>query len=749
MKGFIIDATYKVINDKAHVLLFGRSEKGESFLTTHYTRPFFYIKEKDLKKAQKIGDFDSEKTKFKNFDEENVVKIILDIPSEISKLKKAFEEKKIETFEADIIFARRFLIDHKIQGGIEVIGDFDLQEEVQVYREPKIKPAQVKVDLKILSVDIETDPKAKEIYCISMAQDKFEKVLIRSSKKLKKAESFEDEEDVLERFLELVKELDPDIITGWNFIDFDLKVIRKRCQHFEIPFNLGKTNKESRLIVRKGFFASSKMYAEGRQVLDTMHLIKDTTKLENYRLETASQHFVKEGKLLKGKGRFNEIEELFANNHQKLVDYNLKDSILVLKILEKSNVLALSITRSKLTGLLLDQVKGNISSLDCIYLKRLHDRGYVAPSVRHSIKEEPIKGGYVMDSKPGIYSNIVILDFKSLYPSIMRTFNIDPLMFGKKGITAPNGATFSKEIGIMPQILEELWTVREEYRKKKDEVGRYAIKILMNSFFGAMASPLCRFYNLDLANSITYFAEFLTKETANMIQKEGFEVIYSDTDSCFVVVDKNPKKVGKELEKKINLLWDKKIKKEFKINSFLELEFEKVYTKFIMPKLRGSEKGAKKRYAGLVNGKLEITGLEAVRGDWTKLAQKFQKELLMKVFEEKEVGKFVSKFIKDLEKGKYDELLVYKKSLRKPLKEYVKTTPPHVKAARQVKDFKGKVVEYVYTDKGVELIGHVKGELNYKHYITKQIKPLADAVLVFYDLNFNELLSGQKDLFSF
>ena len=62
MKGFIIDATYKVINDKAHVLLFGRSEKGESFLTTHYTRPFFYIKEKDLKKAQKIGDFDSEKT---------------------------------------------------------------------------------------------------------------------------------------------------------------------------------------------------------------------------------------------------------------------------------------------------------------------------------------------------------------------------------------------------------------------------------------------------------------------------------------------------------------------------------------------------------------------------------------------------------------------------------------------------------------------------------------------------------------
>jgi len=174
-----------------------------------------------------------------------------------------------------------------------------------------------------------------------------------------------------------------------------------------------------------------------------------------------------------------------------------------------------------------------------------------------------------------------------------------------------------------------------------------------------------------------------------------------------------------------------------------------------MPRARGSEKGAKKRYAGLINKKgkekIEFTGLEFVRRDWTELSKKFQLELLDRIFHKKEVADFVKKFVDDLKKGKYDSLLVYRKALRKELSEYVKTPPPHVKAARLLDKIEDNVIKYVITENGPEPIQKLKSKLDYEHYITKQIKPLADSVLSFYSVNFDDLLQGnkQKTLFSY
>lgn len=748
MKGFIVDASYRIIHGKAFVSLFGRSEDGEAFLVLFYYRPYFFIKKSDLTQAQNLEDFDVEEVGFKDFQGSPVVKIIVNIPSDVAALRKMFEPEGIQCYEADIQFSRRFLIDFKIQAFVEVFGDYSYQGDMKVYTNPELKPLDpFPVPLKLLAMDIETDSRARTIYSISLVCGDFKKVLIVSEEKLKQAESFLTEKDMLERFFFLVRELDPDLILGWHLIDFDLQVIKKRCQKLEVPFVLGRFDSISKVTVKEGYFSRSRVTAEGRQVIDLLSWVKDTTKLDDYKLETAAYHFLKEGKTVTFVSKGDEIEEMYAKDPQKLVNYNFKDSELVLGILEKSNLLSLYTRRSALTGLMLDDVRGSIASLDSLYLKKLRDRRYVAPSVGHSVKEESITGGYVMDSLPGLYDNILVFDFKSLYPSLMKTFNIDPLSFGKKGIKAPNGAMFSKERGIMPEIIGELMEVREEYRKKKDEVGRYAIKILMNSFFGVMASPVCRFYSLELANAITSFAQFFIKKTAELIREDGYEVIYLDTDSVFVVAGKSdPEKLGRELEEKMNGVLKEYIRTHYYLDSYLELEFEKVYTKFLMPRLRGVEKGAKKRYAGLVKGKLEVVGLEAVRGDWTPLAKKFQEELLMRVFTGQKVEGFISCFVKDLRKGKYNTLLVYKKSLRKPLKEYVKTTPPHVKAARKVKGFKGTVVRYVYTTEGVEPLQQVYGNYDYEHYIQKQIKPVADSVLVFLGLKFDELLSGQKSL---
>lgn len=157
---------------------------------------------------------------------------------------------------------------------------------------------------------------------------------------------------------------------------------------------------------------------------------------------------------------------------------------------------------------------------------------------------------------------------------------------------------------------------------------------------------------------------------------------------------------------------------------------------------------AKKRYAGLLwkNGKeeLQITGLEAIRGDWTEAAQEFQKELLMKTFHNEPVEKFIAQYVKDIRAGKMDKLLIYRKSIRKNLAEYTKMTPPHVKAARLLDVLDSNVIEYYITTSGPEPIQKHTHPLDYDHYITKQIAPIANQVLSLLGKSFEDLSQPTK-----
>ena len=168
-----------------------------------------------------------------------------------------------------------------------------------------------------------------------------------------------------------------------------------------------------------------------------------------------------------------------------------------------------------------------------------------------------------------------------------------------------------------------------------------------------------------------------------------------------------------------------------------------------MPKIRGSEKGAKKRYAGLIkndNGKEEIafTGMEAVRGDWTAAAKEFQYELLNKIFHKEEIFSFIKKFVKDIKEGKIDKKLIYKKSIRKELNEYVKISPQHVQAARKLDKIESNIIEYYITTDGPEQIQKLKHKIDYEYYIKKQIKPIADAILLFFNKNFDDMIKDSK-----
>jgi DNA polymerase-2 len=505
----------------------------------------------------------------------------------------------------------------------------------------------------------------------------------------------------------------------------------------------------------------------GRQVLDGLNSIKDPyirdapsmkkRKFQSMSLENVSQEILGEGKTIKGKERHDEITKLYENDKKKLVEYNIKDCKLAYDILEKTKILDIALERASLTGMPLNKITASIASFDSLYIREAKKKKLVSPTTFYTKKTERIRGGYVMESKPGIYHNLLVLDFKSLYPSIIKTFNIDPSSYleskEKNSIESPNKAYFKNQEGILPEILEKLHKERERAKSEKRDLSSYAIKIIMNSFFGVLASPNCRYYSLKMANAITHFGQEIIKLTAKKIEKLGYPIIYSDTDSVFVNTNlskEKAEKLGNKIEKDINEFYKNYVEKNFKRKSFIELEYEKLYLSFLIPKTRGTEKGSKKRYAGLIEteGKEEISivGLEAIRGDWTEAAKEFQKKLLMLVFHKKNIKSFIRNYVEDIKSGKMDEKLIYKKSITKSLDSYVKTTPPHVKAARKLDKLESKRIEYYVTSDGPEPIQKLKHKINYDHYIEKQIKPVADSILLLLETNFSEIVQKTKQI---
>ncbi len=768
MKGFIVYSSYRIEDLGSKILLYGRLENGQSFITISSYEPYFFIKESDVKKAEILNEYNVVKTEFKNFNNEEVVRVIVDIPFTVPILRKKLEEKGIECYEADIRFSYRYMIDKDIKGSINIEGDYETSDYVdRVYYEPDITSIEFVPKLKIFSIDIETSPDNKKLYSIAVYSENFKKVFLISDKKVKDFLTFKDESSLLDSFMKTILEEDPDIITGWSVVNFDLSILKDKFRENKIPFILGRENKLCKVKKEKDFFKQSRADFPGRMVLDGIDLLKASfIKLNNYKLSTAAAKFLGDSKNIKDHEKVEQIEKFFIEDKEKLAEYNLKDAELVYKILEKSNVINLSIKRSLLTGMPLDRVGASIASIDSLYIRETKKLNYVVKTAEFADKKKQITGGYVMESLPGIYDNLIVLDFKSLYPSIIRTFAIDPFLFvgkkkGKNLVIAPNKAAFRNEEGILPKIIADLIKERKEAIKNKDELASYAIKIHMNSMFGVLANPTYRFFNLDIANAITTLGQFIIKLTAKKIEENGYQVIYSDTDSIFIIsntkTNKDAEKTGLDLQKKLDSFFKDYIKKKYNRESFLELEFKKVYSRFLMPRIRHSEQGAKKRYAGLIiddsgKEKLEFVGLEAIRTDWTEAAQIFQKELFDRIFHKKEVVNFIRSYVEDLKKGMYDDKLIYRKQLRKGLEEYTKITPQHVLAVKKLEGkFSGKIIEYYITVAGPEPSQLLKHKLDYDYYLSKQIKPIADAILVFFDVTFDDVIKKtmQTNLFSF
>ncbi|USN45187.1 MAG: DNA polymerase II [Candidatus Woesearchaeota archaeon] len=779
--GFIVDKTYRVENGKTIILLFGRLSDGRSFVTRNAYAPYFFIKQEDEKAAKEILSSTTtftgtETTTLTSFDEKTVCKISFSETKDVARIRDELEKNGMQTFEADIPLAQRFTIDLDLLSTVLITGKETHTEEFfvdVVFEEPELAKGPDELPtLRILSFDIETDKTSNNMYSIALAFQEGERLWKKTifvhegHKQLPRGEDLiivTSQKDAVQEFIALVQKEDPDLITGWNLIDFDFAVLNEAAKRERVDFSFGRMPGKLKLTQERSFFRDSKASIPGREILDGIHLLKSSfIKLDNYKLNTAAKEFTDEKKLIEteGKEKYLEITRLYQKEPSKLIAYNELDAKLVLDVLANSGVLALTLRRSLITGMQPSRVKASIASFDSLYLRELRKRGKVAPSVRFQNKEEKTVGGFVMNPKPGLYQNVFVFDFKSLYPSIMITFNIDPLALASNGeIRAPNGVRFSKKEGILPAIIKHVWSQRDKAKARKDASGSYAFKILMNSLYGVLASQNCRFYDPALANAITSFGHHLIATAAKFAEQEGYKVIYGDTDSVFVATtiqeSSEALEKGKTFGEELNAKLTAHIKNEFGRENHTELEFEKLYAKLLLVRARGGTEGAKKRYAGVNwtpnNETLEITGLEAVRGDWTELAGEFQEKLLHLLFQGSDPTTYIQSVLSDLQKGLLDDKLIYRKNLRKTTEEYTKTTPPHVKAARKMGMTGTGVVEYVMTTDGPEPLQQRKARIDYDHYVEKQLEPIAESLLASIGKDFSDIRKGsvQKGLFDF
>jgi DNA polymerase-2 len=277
----------------------------------------------------------------------------------------------------------------------------------------------------------------------------------------------------------------------------------------------------------------------------------------------------------------------------------------------------------------------------------------------------------------------------------------------------------------------------------------------MNSFYGVLGTPRCRLHSPPTANAITRFGQEILLWTKGWFEREGYTVLYGDTDSLFIESGadsvEEASDLGRSLSERVNKDLGDHLRKAYGVDSRLQLQFECLYERFFLPGLRHSREGSKKRYAGLVRDKGEekivFTGLESKRRDWTELAKIFQYDLLWRVFHDEPVDRFVRGFVTELRSGRHDDHLVYTKALRKDPEQYTKTTPPHVKAARQMAERDSRLISYVMTTAGPEPVGETSNPIDYDHYVEKQIRPVAEAVLACLDSSWAKIWSGQAGLF--
>jgi len=697
---------------------------------------------------------------------------------QLMNIEKLLRKAGVDVYEADIRPPERYMMERFITAPVLFGGTPD---NSGMLLDTQMKPASdYRPRLKLVSLDIETTAQG-DLYSIALEGCGQRQVYMLGPANRDDAVDFELEycdsrAQMIEKLNQWLAVHDPDAIIGWNVVQFDLRVLHEHSQRLQVPLRLGRGGDVMgwrKHGTRSHYFAS----AAGRLIIDGIEALRSATwSFESFSLENVAQTLLGEGKSIDTPyQRMDAIDRMFAEDKPALARYNLKDCELVTRIFAKTELLKFLLERATVTGLPTDSGGGSVAAFSHLYIPQMHRQGFVAPNLGER-PPEMSPGGFVMDSRPGLYESVLVLDYKSLYPSIIRTFLIDPVGL-VEGIRHPDdtesvpgfrGARFSRTRHCLPAIVARVSQGREVAKLEHNAPLSQALKIIMNAFYGVLGSSGCRFFDPRLASSITLRGHEIMRKTRQLIEAQGHAVIYGDTDSTFVWLghahpEDEAAKIGRALVEQVNLWWRDHLQREFGLESALELQFETHFSRFLMPTIRGAEEGSKKRYAGLVtradgNAEMVFKGLETVRSDWSPLARQFQQELYQRIFHRQPYQDYVRDYVRDTLAGALDELLIYRKRLRRQLGDYQRNVPPHVRAARIADEYNdqqgrprqyqnGGWISYVMTVAGPEPLETRRAPIDYDHYVTRQLQPVADAILPFVHDDFSTLIGGQLGLF--
>lgn len=761
-KGYILTSNYWDQTNGHQLKFCGVSDDGPFEILVDNTKPLFFVE----RSANVNGLFERKEVPLKSFSGSAIDALYFPTQKSLLDAKAHFSTSGVRTFESDVRPPERFLMERFINASFEFKGEVSSEKNgIKVYKNPQMKAASYKPNFKVMSFDIETSM-GSDLFSIAIHHwdhlnlDVQKVFMVGELEDTEEVFFFKTEKEVYLAFEKAVQELDPDIIIGWHVIGFDLHFLEKKCISWKIDMRLGRAKAKIQITERKGagWFAKT----EGRIVIDGPPAMRNAFySFEDFKLDTVANVLLGTSKDISSTGleKVAEIERRFHEDKMALAKYNLQDCILVSDIYKKTGLIDLIFKRTRISGMLMDRVGVSTAAFDHFFLPKIHRNGFVGPNIMDISRESQAAGGYVLEPEAGFHENVIVLDFKSLYPSIIKTFKIDPysrLMAETEPIETPVGIKFSRTKHILPNFIDELLSLRAIAKSENDEHLSQAIKILMNSFYGVMGSGGSRFYHADLPTAITGTGQWVLRKAIEFFQKEQYEIIYGDTDSLFIKLKDNEKmrpfEKAKVLAEKGTVFMTELLRKEFNVESALEIEYEKYYRKFFLPVTRGGGAGAKKKYAGILFSEqgqenLSFSGMEFVRSDWTGVAKEFQFKLFEMIFAELDFEDFIREFVEKIKNGEYDQKLVYKKRLTKSLEEYTKAQPPHVKAARMLVEKNisvGRDISYVMTRRGPVPLQLDHEDLDYEHYIEKQIRPLADSVLIFFEKNFDNIVVGDQ-----
>jgi DNA polymerase I len=687
--------------------VFGRTADDDlEHVQVYDFEPYFYApadEVDDERIAQYDGLVDYRETDddgepFESIRGERLVKVIGRTPRDVGQVRDEFDH-----YEADILFPNRFLIDKDITDGIRVP---DRRTDSGVVRVPpeEIEAVEAEGTPRVNFFDIEVDDRRgfpedgeEPIVCLTSHDsytDQYVNWLYQSPEGVDGPAAlaayeplvedfeadvrvFEEEEAMLEAFVDYLAATDPDILSGWNFADFDAPYLLDRMEALQSPthdYDLD-IDRLSRVdeVWRSDWQGPD---IKGRVVFDLLRAYRATqfTELESYRLDA-----VGERELGAGKERYpGDIGDLWEDDPERLLEYNLRDVELCVELDRKQDIIAFFQEVASFVGCKLEDAPTAGDAVDMYVLHKAHGE-FALPSKGTVESGEEFEGGAVFEPITGVRENVSVLDLASLYPMCMWTTNaspetkVDPGEYDGDTFRTPTGQHFRAEPpGMMREMIDELLTEREEKKNLRDshETGTEAyeiydrqqqsVKVIMNSLYGVSGWDRFRLYDKDSAAAVTATGREVINYTQETVNEFGYEVIYGDTDSVMISpgTDMSAEEVIEasfELEERINDSYDEFAREELDAAEHrFEIEFEKLYRRFF-------QAGKKKRYAGHIvwkEGKevddIDITGFEYQRSDiaaTTKEVQRNVIEMIVHGEDIEDVKEYVHEVIEDFQAG--------------------------------------------------------------------------------------------------